>query len=123
MATDIEKIYVNGSLLPSSSTYQVDEEDLSSADAGRTEDGKMHKMRIGTLRSISLSWKTLKTSELTTILNLITDEYLTIEFFDPRENARVSAEFYVGNRTMTVYNGALDIWQNLSFKFIERAVS
>lgn len=122
MATDIEKIYVNSTLLPSSSTYQVDEEDLSSADAGRTEDGKMHKMRIGTLRSISLSWKTLRTSELTTILNLITDEYLTINFFDPRENTRVSAEFYVGNRTMAVYNGALDVWQNLSFKFIERAV-
>ncbi len=123
MANDIEKIYIGGNLLPVSSTLLIDEEDVSSPDAGRTEDGTMHKMRIGSLKSISLTWNNLKTEELYEILNMIKDEYITIDYFDPKTCMRKSSTFYVGNRSMAMYNGVLNLWQNLGFKFIERSVS
>ena len=122
MATNIEKLVVGSTLLPVSSSLQIDEEDVSSPEAGRTEDGKMHKMKIGTLRSISVSWRNLKSEELKTILEAVRDEYLQVYFYDPSAGKHTSSEFYIGNRTMAIYNGDLDLWQNLSFKFIERSV-
>ena len=47
---------------PSAYTWKL--EDISSSDAGRTEDTKMDKMRIGQVVGLELSWKNLTTEEV-----------------------------------------------------------
>ena len=74
---------VNGapiSKCPSSYVWKL--EDISSSDAGRTEDVKMNKMRIGQIIGIDLSWTYLTLEEAAEILAAFNNEYITVEYLD-----------------------------------------
>lgn len=108
-------------LMPSS--YSVEYEDVSAADAGRTEDGTMWKLKIGVVRKISLEWQNIDSRMLENILNAFNSEYFQVTFYDPRKaSGAETSTFYVGNRTMPLYNGALNIWSSLQLNLIERSV-
>jgi hypothetical protein len=96
-------------------------EDISSSDAGRTEDTKMDKMRIGQVVGIELSWKNLTTEEVSAILKAFNPEYIMVEYLDALEGDYVESEFYVGNRSAPLYNASLRVWSNVSFNLIERS--
>ncbi len=100
--------------------YQWDMEDLSDSSAGRTEDGTMHKNRIGQKIAVSLSWKNLTTAEVSTILKAFNPEYVSVRYLDPMQGGYQTKTFYVGNRTAPLYNGKIGRWSNLSFKIIEK---
>lgn len=111
---------VNGRACKCPSTYEWTQEDLSNKDAGRTEDGLMHKNRIRSADSFSLSWVYLTTAELETILDIFSPEYIEVEHLNPRYGGYVTKTFYVGNRSAPLYNAELDKWTNVSFNIIER---
>lgn len=101
--------------------YQWDLEDISKSDAGRTEDTVMDKGRIGQVVALSLKWSGLTTAEISAILKAFNPEYITVCYLDPMAGEYVTAEFYVGNRSATLYNSAMDIWEGVSFKIIKRS--
>ncbi len=117
---------VNGIAIKCPTSFEWELEDVSSSEAGRTEDVDMHKNRIGQVVAVSLSWKALTTSELHDILTAFNPEYLTIIYKDPlygdsNDSYKRTAVFYVGNRVAPMYNNALDIWESVSFKIIEKS--
>ena len=95
-------------------------QDVSAADAGRTEDYRMQKMRVAQKVKIDLSWGGLTTLELSGILQAFNPEYLMVEFLDPYANAFSIKEFYVGDRAAPLYNATTGLWENVTFNIIER---
>lgn len=112
---------VNGAGIYCPSVYEWSLEDLSSPDAGRTEDTVMDKMRIGQIVKIKLTWKGLSTTQASKILRAFNEEYLEIEYLDPLQGQYIKSEFYVGNRTAPLYDSKRGVWQNVSFNIIERS--
>lgn len=116
-------VKINNVALPTPTTLQYDWEDVSSSDAGRVESGKMQKNMLGHTRAISLTWKNINTPTMQAIMQMIRPEYFRVTYDDPYLNERKTIECYAGNRSATLYNGALDIWSSVSVKLIERSVS
>ncbi len=112
---------VDGNSIPCPSSYLWKLEDVSAADAGRTEDTVMHKKRIGQLVGLELSWQNIDTNTASKILQAFNPEYIMVRYLDPRVGGYVTAEFYVGNRSVPMYNATLDIWSNVSFNIIKRS--
>lgn len=118
-------ISVDGVALPKTpSAFSWTEEDLSNAEAGRSEDGVMHKNRIGMIRGVQLEWRNLPLETMQRIIRMFTPEYVTVVYIDPAVDSsygyRRSEVFYVGNRNLTVKNAALNICEKLSFNLIGR---
>ena len=112
---------VDGHSVKCPSAYIWKLEDISSSDAGRTEDTKMDKMRIGQVVGLELSWKNLTTEEVSAILKAFNPEYIMVSYLDAMEGTYVESEFYVGNRSAPLYNAAKGLWSNVSFNLIERS--
>ena len=111
---------VDSARIPSPSAFQWEREDISDSSAGRTEDGLMHKNRIGHKVAVSLSWNNVSTSVASQILKAFAPEYVSVNYLDPEEGKFITKKFYVGNRTAPMYNCKLGIWSNISFKIIEQ---
>lgn len=106
--------------IPPPTSYQWEREDLSNSSAGRTEDGKMHKNRIGYKISLTLSWENIETAVASLILKAFSPEYIDVTYLDPEEGTYSTKTFYVGNRTAPLYNCQCNLWSNISFKIIEQ---
>lgn len=104
---------------PSSFTYELS--DISSADAGRTEDTNMDKMRIGQAVKLQLSWNALTWAEASAILQAFNPEYITVTYMDAMEGTWRTSQFYVGDRSAPMYNASVGLWNNVSFNIIERS--
>lgn len=111
---------VDGKSVPCPSSYQWKLEDTSKADAGRTEDGKMHKNRIGQVVGIELSWQNITTAKASQILKAFNPEYITVNYLDPMAGGYKTLEFYVGNRSAPLCNAKKGLWSNVSFNIIDR---
>lgn len=112
---------VDGASIPCPSSYHWELDDISASDAGRTEDTVMHKKRLGQVVALQLAWQNIDTVKASTILQAFNPEYLTIRYLDPKAGGYVTSEFYVGNRSVPMYNAELDVWSNVSFKVIKRS--
>ena len=113
---------VNGHYVPCPSApngYQWSLQDVSSPDAGRTEDGKMHKYRLAQKVKLQLSWNNIKTEEVTEILNAFDPEYIEVKYLDPKAGGYVTKQFYVGDRSTPMYSSILGLWSNVAFNIIE----
>ena len=106
-------------VLPPPSKYDWKFSDVSSADAGRTEDGLMHKMRIAQKSHIELEWQNRDGVDMYAILNAFDPEYVEVNHWDYKQKAFVSKVFYVGDRTVTTYSRIMDI-ETLAFNIIEQ---
>lgn len=111
---------VDGVTIAVPAAYQWDLNDISRADAGRTEDGLMHKLRIGTKRKLHLKWNYLTTAEASTILSAFQPEYFSVKYLDLLTGGYVTSTFYCGDKTSPSYNVRLGLWENVSFNIIER---
>lgn len=111
---------VDGNSIPTPSSYQYILEDISAADAGRTEDTVMHKKRIGQVVALELEWQNIPTATVSTILQAFNPEYITVNYLDAKAGSYQTAVFYVGNRTAPMYNATLGLWSKVGFKIIKR---
>ena len=118
MANPIQS--VNGVAVRCPSSYQYDLQDISAADAGRTEDTNMDKMRIGQCVKIELAWNGIRTSDVGAILRAFNPEYITVTYLDPLAGGYRTSEFYVGDRSAPMYSSLTNLWNNLTFNIIER---
>jgi len=107
--------------IPCPSSYVYKLSDISAADAGRTEDTTMDKMRIGQCVHLELQWNYLTSAEVSTILQAFDPEYFDVSYFDAKANDFKQSQFYCGDRTAPLYNTMVGRWTNLSFNIIERS--
>ena len=110
---------VDSASIPVPSKYDYKLSDVSSSDAGRTEDGKMHKKKIAQKVHIELEWQNISDSVAQTILTAFQPEYITVSYFDYKANTFLSKTFYVGDRTVSAYNRRKGI-STVSFNIIEQ---
>lgn len=111
---------VNGKKVKCPTKFNPRVSDISGENAGRTLDGTMHKDKQGQKYSVDLMWDVLNTAELSEILKIFDDEYLTVVYLHVKEGKFITDEFYIGDRAVQAYNSALDIWENLEFTLIQR---
>lgn len=110
---------VGGMTVPCPSKYDWKLSDVSAADAGRTEDGLMHKMTIGRKVHIELEWKGVADSAVSTILQAFASEYFSVTYWDCEQQVYATKTFYVGDRSVTTHSRALNL-STVSFNIIER---
>lgn len=106
---------------------QMSRNDVSASTAGRDEAGYMHKEMIGKSNKYMLKFANLDTATVKAICNIIeVNEYVDVTILDPIEgsapNYLVTRTYYVGDRSLKLYNAKMDIWEELSFNIIERGV-
>lgn len=111
---------VDGAAVKCPSTYKWKLEDISAADAGRTEDYTMDKARVGQIVGLDLKWKNVTTEDASAILKAFNPEYIKVCYLDPKEGLFRTTEFYVGDRAAPLYNCETGLWQEISFSIIER---
>lgn len=111
---------VDGAPIPSPSKYDWKLSDISDANAGRTEDGLMHKMIIGRKVHIELEWKNVPDEAAMILLRAFgTHEYFPVNYYDYMMETYVTKTFYVGDRTVVSHNRARPIC-TVTFNIIER---
>ena len=109
------------------SAYHVEIDDISNPDAGRTANGEMVKSQLYVggnpvrAKSISLEWYNISDNDIAGLLTVFQSaEYLYVSYFDTATAAYKQEWFYVGNRTMPMYNKPMKIWTTLALKLISR---
>ena len=110
---------VDGAEVPCPSKYEWSVNDVSDSDAGRTEDGKMHKMRVARKRKLELEWKNKDISVIHDVLVAFAPEYVTVKCLDPLAGGWATKVFYSGDQKAAAYNTRLGIW-TASFNVIEQ---
>lgn len=110
---------VDGVTIPAPSKYDWTVNDVSSADAGRTEDGLMHKLRIARKRKLELEWQNVPRATVNAVLQAFAPEYVSVTFLDPLTNGYTTKTFYSGDQAAPAYNVRLNIW-TLRFNIIEQ---
>lgn len=111
---------VGGVEVPCPSKYIFKIQDVSEANAGRTEDGKMHKLMIGQCVKLELGWQNIPTDKVSTILQAFNHEYFNVTYLDARLGTYRTTEFYVGDRSAPAYNTRMGLWESVEFNIIER---
>lgn len=111
---------INGTQIPCPSSFTWKLEDVSASDAGRTEDGLMHKKRIRQVIGIELAWNAVTTETASQVLKAFDPEYINMSYLDPKEGGFVTKTFYVGNRSSPLYNATSGLWENVSFNVIQQ---
>ena len=95
--------------------------DISSDKAGRTEATTMMKNRLGTSPKIELTYTNRDTAVITQAIALTSSEYFNLLYLDLLHSGEYAyGEFYRGDVSSQVYNGALDIWSSAKFSLIKR---
>lgn len=98
--------------------------DLDSEEAGRTLDGIMHRSRVATKMRWDVPVKKLTTSQLHTLLQLISPEWVTLTCFD-LQRGETSYRVYSNNYSVeTEASGLTNIegeilWMEFTFPLIE----
>ena len=111
---------VDGKAVICPSSYQWKMQDISASDAGRTEDTKMDKKRIGQIRKIELEWQNVSISDAAVILQAFNPQYINVCYLDAMTGTYRTSEFYVGDRSTPLYNTRKGVWNNVAFNIIER---
>lgn len=114
-------ITVDGAAILSPSGMSWGEADISKSSAGRTTDGTMHKERLTTKVTLSLSWSGLTDAQAKSVLQAFYPEYVTVGYYDSRIG-KTSKVFYTGDRKAQVYTWQIGkkIFKSVSFDIIER---
>lgn len=111
---------VGGVAIPAPSKYDWKLSDVSSADAGRTEDGLMHKEMITRKVHLELEWQNVNDTTARTVLQAFSaNEYFSVTYWDYRAMSFLTKTFYVGDRSVSAYNRVLKIG-TISFNIIEQ---
>ena len=114
-------IKVNGVLIPTPSTLQIDISDID-GETYRNAKGEMIRDRIATKRKLNMTWNALTPKEMITLLGAVADEFFTVEYPEPATGTTATKKMYVGDRNAPMYrniNGNI-LWSGLTMNFIEK---
>lgn len=115
--------------VPTPTTMKFGYNDISSSDAGRTNDANvtMHKNTIARKRTISLTWSNLDGAATSAVLRAFMPEYFWVRYFEPEDNAYAVRQFYAGNKnadlshyhTTATYSIGGAVYKSVSFNIVE----
>lgn len=113
-------IKIGGVELPTPSDFQVSIMDLSKAE--RNAKGTMIIERITTKRKLELSWKVLSKESLSSLLNLVSPVFFSVEYKDPQTGKNRTGTFYSGDRScpMLSFLNEVPRYKDVKFNLIER---
>lgn len=96
--------------------------DVDSPNTGRDISGRMHRGRVSTKIRLDVTCRLLKASEVSTVLNAILPEYVTVTYDDPMLG-RTTKTMY-SNNNPAVYQmkrkDGTEYWGGVTFPLIER---
>ncbi|WP_394918174.1 hypothetical protein [uncultured Robinsoniella sp.] len=113
---------INGAGVKDPTTFTWGLQDISTSEAGRTEDTIMHKNRVGQKRKLSVSWVNPTPQETASILQAVNPEYINIMYPDAMSGTNEIRTFYVGDRTAPIRAWTVNYkrYTSLTFDLIER---
>ena len=113
-------IKVNGTVIATPSDYSVSINDISKAE--RNANGNMIIERIATKRTIDLSYKSISQTDLSNLLNAMSDVFFSVEYPDPKDGAIKTGTFYIGDRSAGAIDYINDVirWKDIKFSLQER---
>ena len=95
-------------------------------DAGRTSDGWMKRNKKAIKRTISAELPPMTKEELSLVLKAIDPvdsgdlvAMFPVKYLDPWEGGYRTRAFYSGDRVAPMYNGVMNLWENLPLEFVE----
>lgn len=106
---------------PSSLTWKL--QDISPAESGRTQDGKMHKSIVTQIRVLSVAWNNPGPGNTSKVLKAVNQKVVfNATYHDPMDNKLETRKFYVGDRTVPFKIWTVDNkrYERLEFELIER---
>lgn len=110
---------------PSALTWGL--QDISSSDAGRTQEygNPMYKMRLSQKRKLNLTWTLPTIQQVSRILQAFNGEYFYVRYLDAMSGQYEVREFYAGDRSAPYkwheLPGSMGTrFATLSFDIIER---
>ena len=110
--------------IPAPDGFSWGKQDVSSPDAGRTQDADatMQKMRITTKRKLQLSWKNRDEGAVAQILQAFEPEYVYVRYRDALTATFQTRQFYTGDMSVTMSKFSIGgaTYSLLSFNVIER---
>lgn len=109
---------------PSALTWGL--QDISAADAGRTQDSgnSMVKNRVSQKRKLSITWNLPHQAAAAEILSAFNPEYFSVQYFDPMDGQVETRTFYAGDRSAVFRSYEVPVvggttFQTVSFDIIE----
>lgn len=119
---------VDGVALPDPASLEWSLQDVSDSEAGRTQDGKMHKNRVVQKRKLQVSYPAVTPDVASDILKAINPEYVDVTYYDAMDAKYETKKFYLGDRTCpclfwienNAFTGEKKYWASVKFDFIEQ---
>ena len=113
-------IKINGVAIATPKVFEATVSDID-GETNRNANGELIRDRVAVKRKINLEWGTLEQSEMSKILNAVSNVFFTVEFPDPQLGL-ITKTMYVGDRTSPAYSYIDNKikWQGLKMNFIER---
>lgn len=96
--------------------------DIDAPNTGRTLDGTMMRGRVTTKIRLDITCRPLTKAELSTVLNTIYPEFVTVTYDDPMYG-RVIKTMYSNNNPATflmINSKGEETWNGITFPLIER---
>jgi len=117
-------IKINDTELPVyPSEFSVTVMDLDNSESTvRTADGGLNRDRIATKRKIDMTWPALTWTQVSTLLQSMSDVFFEVYFPDPMSGQYDTKTFYVSDRPVPVVipkDGDI-LWGNVKVTLIER---
>lgn len=113
---------INGVVVKSPSVLRYNLYDID-GESNRNLKGELIRDRIGTKVKLEVEWNYLTMSEISTILNAVSDVFFNVEYPDAKTGAVITKTFYVGDRTAPLLKKDSQgnyIWEGLKLSFIEK---
>ena len=113
-------IKINGVAIATPKVFEATVSDID-GETNRNAKGELIRDRVAVKRKINLEWGTLEQSEMSKILNAVSNVFFTVEFPDPQLGL-ITKTMYVGDRTSPAYSYIDNKikWQGLKMNFIEK---
>lgn len=95
---------------------------IDASDAGRGQDGKMHRALLGEWRRLDLSFIPLPVETITEILQKTAYEWLQVRYYDLQTGASRTTKMYRGatlSATHEIKRGSTQLWAGLKLELIE----
>lgn len=101
--------------------FQVEINDIDK-ESERNANGTMQRTRVAVKRKLIIEWGPLSNSEISKILNAVSDVFFTVKYPDPVTGGMATKTFYTGDRTapvLRVKDGVVR-WEGLKSNLIEK---
>lgn len=120
----MSNLIIDGVAIKSPKDFQVGLQTIDADTSGRNAKGNMIRDVVAEKIKLEMNWPPLSDNEISTILNLVTNDFFTVTYPDPKVGGLTTKVFYVGDRTAAIYSWnpkfAMVKWEGLSMNFIER---